>query len=78
MDGIYEIEVEADEADLIRVVAKAAVKEARKAQLELDGHDLAERLMKNFEKGERDFTRLKALVLGAEKAQVGPGSWHAN
>lgn len=78
MDGIFRIEVKPDEVKFIRAVIKAVTKEARQENLELTGHDLAGRLVRSFENGERDFTRLKALVLGAERAPTRPGSRRAN
>ncbi|MDO9381582.1 MAG: hypothetical protein Q7T86_01845 [Hyphomicrobiaceae bacterium] len=78
MDAVYKLEVSPEDVKLIRAVIKAAAKEAQKQRLALDGKVMAKRLIRNYEDGERDFTRLKALILGAERAGADPGLRRAN
>ena len=49
----YRLEVAPGDEKMIRAVIKAVTKEARNNQLPLDGYMLAQRLIANYEDGER-------------------------
>lgn len=75
---VFRLVIEPEDEKLIRAVVKDVLKTAKQERVEMTSEELVERFIKTFEGGERDYTRLKALTLGAEIAPSGTHSRPAN
>lgn len=70
MAGNYELVLEPEEMDFVRRAIKAIMKEVQKLDLDVDAETLAQRTVDAINNGERNFARLRALVMGPEAAAV--------
>jgi hypothetical protein len=67
-----------EDATFLNTVMDAIISDVLANSLKVTPEQIAERFAKAALSGERNFARLKAITLGAEKARGGPGLARAN